>query len=181
MSSNERCVGPGPLSGEPRHPIALPPELADFLEDQALAALFHASDIGTLLVVKAPAREIPSLGGTFPIGVEHQLYDHPAAPVIRSLVSFHDRPDAPLRLETFTNVADPDQRAHFAALADQQELPILLYDESLRHRLSKRLRNATAAQIPEIVATADRLLAAIPPGARDFDRAKAEIMEATGL
>ena len=181
MAHDERRVGSGIPPDGPLHPIALPPELAEFLRDQDLTALFHASDIGTLVVVKAPAAELATLRGPIPIALIHELYDHPRSPVIRSLLTFVDRPDAPLQLETFTNPGDPDQHAHFAALAEQEEIPLLFYDERLRHRLSKRLRNATAGEIPAIVATADRLLTAIPPDRRDFDLAKTEIMEVTGL
>jgi hypothetical protein len=181
MSPNERYIGPRSRPGEPCHPIALPPELADFLKKQDLTALFHAADIGTLLIVKVPAQELATLRGPLPIGLVHELYRHPRSPVIRTLLTFVDQPEAPLCVETFTNPGDPDQRASFAALADQAEIPLLFYDEALRHRLSKRVRNATADQIPAIVATADQLLAAIPPDRRDFDRAKADIMEATSL
>jgi hypothetical protein len=181
MPPNERRIAPAREPGEPRHPIALPPDLVDFLKEQELVALFHTSDIGTLLIVKAPAQEIQSLRGTYPIGLEHQLFDHPASPVIRTLLSFHDRPDTPLRLETFTNIADPEQKAHFAGLAEQPHLPILLYDEALRHRLAKRIRNNTAEQIPGLVATAVQLLATIPPERFDFEQAKADVMEVTRL
>jgi len=70
----------------------------------------------------------------------------------------------------FTNPDDPDQHTHFADLAEQVEIPLLFCDESLSHRLSKRLRNMTA-----------RLLATIPPKHRDFDQAKADILEGTQL
>jgi hypothetical protein len=181
MPQDEYRLQHGSAPDGPPHPIVLPPELAEFLRDQDLTALFHASDIGTLLVVKAPSPDLATLRGPIPIGLVHELYQHPRSPVIRTLLTFVDRPEAPLRLETFTNPGDPEQHAHFASLAEQEEIPLLFYDEQLRHRLSKRVRNATAPQIPEIVATADRLLGAIPPGERDFDRAKTEIMEATGL
>lgn len=161
--------------------ILLPPELADFLRDQDLVALFHAADRGTLLVLKATTPDLESLGGPVPIALEHQLWAHPSSPVVRSLLTVYDRPDAPLALETFTNPADPDQRATFAALADQQEIVLLGYDEHLRHRLSKRLGNRSAEWIPTIVAEADRLLAAIPEQARDFDAAKAAVLEVTAL
>jgi hypothetical protein len=157
----------------------VPPELATFLADQDLVALFHASDIGTRLVVKAPTVELESLGGIYPVGLDHQLWAHPAGPVIRTLLTFYDVPETPLRLETFTHVGDPDQRAHFAALAAQEELNLLFYDELPRHRLSKRIRNATAEQTPTILAEADRLLAAGPPDRRDFERARTAIMEVT--
>lgn len=181
MPPNERRSDSAAQPDGPLHPIALPPELADFLQDQDLAALFHAADVGTLLVVKAPSAELATLRGPIPIGLIHELYTHPRSPVIRSLLTFVDQPEAPLKLETFTNPGDPDQRDPFAALAEQDEIPLLFYDELLQHRLSKRVNNATAGEIPAIVATADRLLAAIPPDERDFDRAKADIMEVTTL
>jgi hypothetical protein len=167
--------------GEPPHSVPLPPELAEFLRTQDLVALWHASDIGTLLVLKAREPQLESLGGTIPVELDHQLWAHPAAPVIRSLITFHDQLDAPLRLETFTNVADPDQRATFAALERQDQIAVLGYDEHLRHRLSKRVTHSAAAFVPTIVAEADRLLAAIPADQRDFDAAKQHVLEVTAL
>jgi hypothetical protein len=181
MPRHERYTGSGSSPDEPLHPIALPPDLAEFLTDQELAGLFHASDAGTVLVVKAPSPELGTLRGVVPIALTHELYDHPRSPVIRSLLTFFDRPRAPLRLETFTNVADAEQHALFAALADQEDLLLLCYDELLHHRLSKRVPNATAGEIPRIVATANRLLAAVPPARRDFDQAKADVWEVTSL
>jgi hypothetical protein len=167
--------------GEPTAPGALPQELAEFLREQDIAAVFHGSDNGTLLVVKTPTVELETLGGTYPISLDHQVWAHPASPVIRSLITFYDRPDAPLRLETFTNIADLDQRADFAALGEQPDLAILLYDETLHHRLTKRLTNRTAEHVPMIVAEAERLLAAIPAERFDFDIAKAAVMKVARL
>ena len=67
------------------------------------------------------------------------------------------------------------------ALAGQDTIPILGFDESLRHRLGKRVTNSAAEFVPTIVAEADRLLAAIPEQDRDFDAAKAAVMEVTSL
>jgi hypothetical protein len=175
---------PDRLPGEPVHPIALPPDLGEFLgglDPTETVCLLHGSDIGSPYVVTTRARELDRLRGTYPIGLEHQLFADPHAPVIRTLLTFHDDPAAPLRIETFTNVEDPAQRAPFAALADQAEIPLLFSDGRLAHRLSKRLRNATADQIPLILAEAERLLAAIPPDHRDFDQAKANVWEVTSL
>jgi hypothetical protein len=166
---------------EPAAAAPLPAELAALLRDQDLVALLHASDAGPLYVVKAREPELEALGGPIPIELAQQLFAHPASPVIRTLLTFHDQPDSPLRLETFVNVADPDQRAPFAALADHDQIPLLFYDERLRHRLSKRMTNTAAEFVPAIVAEADRLLAAIPEEHRDFDAAKAMVMEATDL
>ncbi|MGH2530914.1 MAG: hypothetical protein ACRDJW_01290 [Thermomicrobiales bacterium] len=152
MPRDEYQFGRGPTPEGPLHPIMLPPELADFLRDQDLTALFHASDTGTLVVVKVPSVDLVTLRGPVPIALVHELYDHPRSPVVRT---------------------------RFGALAQQEQIAPLFYDELLRHRLSKRLRNRTAEQIPQLLTTANRLLAAIPANQRDFDHAKAEAMEVT--
>ena len=59
----------------------LPPELAAFLKDQHYAALLHATDLGTVLLIKSPTQDIESVRGRVPIGFNHELYDHPASPV----------------------------------------------------------------------------------------------------
>src|SRR5215212_3775964 len=146
----------------PEHPSALPPELAGFLKDQHYAALLHATDIGTALVVKVPRQEIRSVRGRVPIELRHELYQHPVSPVIRMVTRIHDRPDSSLALETFINVEDPDQRADYAALAQQDHLLMLFYDELLRHQLTKRVGTPNPEAVNEVLTTADRLLAAIP-------------------
>ena len=172
---------PSHHQSDPDHPSALPPELAEFLKDQQYAALLHATDRGTVLVVKAPRRDIRSVRGQAPIELRHELYSHPAAPVVRLLTRLYDQPYSSLALETFINVEDPDQRADYAALARQDRLLMLFYDEQLRHSLTKRVGGLNAQAITEVLSTADRLLAAIPPAKRDFDRAKADVMARTEL
>jgi hypothetical protein len=179
MSRHERPFRPDPSKDGPLHPVELPPELAAFLADQGLTALLHGSDAGPLYVVKAPEVELQTLGGPIPIALVHQLYAHPRSPIVRTLLTFHDLPDRPLRLESFVNVGDPDQRDPFAALAEHDEISLLFYDEFLRHRRSKRMTNTAAGFVPTIVGEADRLLATIPPDQRDFDAAKAAVLEAT--
>src|SRR3954470_18279574 len=89
----------------PEQPSVLPPELAEFLKDQPIAALLHGTENeGTVLVVKAPRREIRSVQGRVPIELRHELYQHPAAPVVRLVTRIYDRPDSSLGLETFINV-----------------------------------------------------------------------------
>ena len=78
MSNHEREPGdPGPLP-EPLVPSSLPPELADFLKDKPFACLTHGTDQGTVLLVKAPAHEIRSLGGRVPVHLRYELSDQPA-------------------------------------------------------------------------------------------------------
>src|SRR3712207_1292033 len=99
-----------PTRFNPERPNQLPPELAAFLGQHDYAALLHATDLGPVLVVKAPGHEIVSVRGRVPIGFNHELYDHPAAPVIRIVTRIYDQPARPLAFETFVNVGDPDQR-----------------------------------------------------------------------
>jgi len=159
----------------------LPPELAGFLKHRPYACLMQATDHGTVFVIKAPARDIESVRGRVPVQLRYELYEHPAAPVIRTVIAIYDQPGRPLALETFTNIEDPQQRADFAALADQKDVYLLFYDQSLTHRLSKGITHTNHEVIPRIVEHADRLLAATPKEEFDFDRAKAAVMEVTHL
>jgi hypothetical protein len=134
-----------------------------------------------VFVLKAPAADIAGLAGRIPIEVQHQLYQHELAPVIRTVVRLYDQPDRPLALETFTNVDDDDQWADFASLAEQEEFTFLLYDETLKHRLSKKARNSAGTHMGQILNWADRIKAAIPESEYDFDQAKAVVMASARL
>lgn len=167
--------------GEPIDPSPLPEPLADFLKDRPLACLMYGTDQGTVFVVKAPAHEIQSVRGWVPIHFRHELYEHPAAPVIRTVIRIYDQPQHPLALETFTNVEDEQQKAEFAGLATQDSVLMLFYDEALHHRLTKQVSYGQNELIPEILRQAEQLLAAIPEEKFDFDRAKAAVMLRTRL
>ena len=161
-------------------PLGLPSDLAAFLRTQRYACLTHATEDGrTAFVVKAPAADLATLRGPIPIELRHELYHHPAAPVIRTLLICHDRVGRPLSLESFTNVGDPQQRAEFAALAEQREAALLFYDESLQHRLSKRVRTPSGAALTDVLRQASFLLSVIPPEEVDFDRAKDAVLRLT--
>ena len=162
-------------------PNELPPEMADFLRDKEYGCLLWGTDQGTVFVVKAPAREIQSLRGNVPVQVTHELYQHPQAPVIRTVIHWYDQPNSPLALESYINVEDPQQRADFLDLAQRPELRFLFYDRALRHRLSKVVRNPDPETITEIAQTAERLRATIPEERFDFDAAKADVMARTSL
>ncbi len=168
-------------SSEPIIPIPLPPDLAAFLATQDVACLMHETTDGTAHVIKLPEEEIESVRGRVPIQVRHELYAHPAAPVIRSVITIYDQPDRPLALETMTNIAEADQRADFARLATQKELLLLFYDEQLRHRLSKRVGNVAPETIEEILEHADTLRRRIPEARYDFMAAKDAVMRHTKL
>jgi hypothetical protein len=172
----------GRSGGEPLYPIPLPPELAAFLCEQGpYACLMQATDLGTAWVLKAPAAEIASARGTLPVRVQHSLYEHRNAPVIRSVLTIYDRPERPLRFEAFVNVADQNQREEFVALADQEQYLLLCYDEQLQHRLSKLVPNPREGVEARIVEQALELATRIPSWRYDYDRAKQAILRTTHL
>ena len=167
---------------EPVQPISLPPELAEFLARQGpYAAVTQATDLGTAHVLKAPAQEIIRARGIVPIHIQHALYEHRAAPVIRTLLTVYDVPQQPLRFEVFCNVADPSQREDFAALSDQENYLLLFYDERLRHGLSKLVPNSQDGSARQILAQAEAIRARIPPWRFDFNAAKRAILRSTKL
>ena len=69
----------------------------------------------------------------------------------------------------------------FLDLAQRRELHFLFYDEGLRHRLTKAVRNDQAQTIAQVAAAADQFRATIPAEQFDFDAAKAAVMERTSL
>jgi hypothetical protein len=169
------------LSGEPWEPSPLPPELAEFLRDQDIACLMQGTDQGTVFVIKLPSEDIESARGRVPIHLRYELYAHPNTPVIRTILRMYDQPEAPLALETFTNIEDENQRSDFAALAQQEVLFLLFYDEKLAHTLTKVVPQNTPEQAALVLGYAERILATIPKEQFDFERAKQAVMQATSL
>src|SRR5581483_3416280 len=176
MSEHERRHNRSRRASEPLHPSPLPPDMAEFLRTQERTALFWGTDIGTILVVKLPRSDIRGIPSPVPIHVAHELYEHPAAPVSRSVVTIMDQPGNPLRLESFTNVGDPDQEAHFATLATQDRFYAFFYDERVRHRRTVAVGVSDPEGISGVLRGAQERYKAMPPGRHDFDRAKAEVM-----
>jgi hypothetical protein len=162
---------------EPEHPVVLPDELARYLANKPFACLTHPTDEGTVFVVKLPGREIATVRGRVPISLRHELYDCPSAPVIRLLTTVYDQIERPLKLESFINVGDPEQRVDYESLCRQDRWLLLFYDEELRHRLTKAVINSEQETMAAVLRQADNLLAGISAQRFDFDRAKASVME----
>jgi hypothetical protein len=170
-----------PDSDDPLYPAVLPPELADFLKNHDYACIPQATAQGTAFVMKVPGGEIESVRGTLPILLSQELYVHPAAPVIRLVFTIYDQPQTPLALETFINITDEQQRMDYAALATQEALALLFYDESLTHRLTKMVPLSNPEDSTLILQTAEQALQTIAPDQVEFDTAKADVMRATQL
>jgi hypothetical protein len=170
------------LSGESLEPSPLPPELAAFLRGEDIACLMQGTDQGTVFVIKLPSPDIESARGRVPIYLRYELYAHPNAPVIRTTLRIYDQPEAPLTVETFTNIEDENQRRDFAALAQQETFFLLFYDEKLAHTLTKVVPQINPEQAAEVLAYADRrLLAVIPKEDFDFERAKQAVIVVSDL
>src|SRR5437660_12610402 len=84
---------------EPLHPLELPAPLAEFLRGHTYACMLQETDQGSVFICKALAHEIRSVRGVVPIRFLYQLYEQPAAPVIRTVVRIYAQPDQPLALE----------------------------------------------------------------------------------
>lgn len=153
----------------------LPTDLSTVLSGIELRAVFETTTEGTTLVIKAPGREIESLRGVIPILLRHARHRQLTAPVIRTVVRLYDRPQTPLALETMTNIADPTQRAEFAALEAQNTIYLHFYDEQLQRRLSKCV-GYDGESIRELLSLAEAHLHSISPERFDFDLAKAQVM-----
>lgn len=179
MSNHREGIVSDPTSFQ--HGAELPPELAQFLLGQQYAALLHATNHGTVLVVKMPRYEIASVRGRVPIEIRHELYAHPTSPVIRMVTRIYDQPHSAIALETYVNVEDPAQRADYAALRHSSTLLIVFYDDQVQHQLTKRVGGMHPDVIEEILRHTDQLLAAIPAHHRDFDLAKAHVLQGTQL
>jgi len=177
----ERGIGTDGEGQRPRGAFELPAELAEFLGRAEYAMLTHATDQGTVFVVKAPGREIRSIAGRVPFRITHELHQHELAPVIRTVVRIYDQPDRPLALESFINVDEPEQWADYANLTEQEDFLFLFYDETLSHRLSKRVPNTAGDQMRNILNWADRTRASILDERYDFNAAKADVMRRVRL
>jgi hypothetical protein len=160
---------------------ALPADLAAFLSTQRLACLLVGTDRGSAMVIKAPADEIESVRGPVPVLLRHELYRHPTSPVIRMLLRLYDRPPTTLTFESFINVDDEGQRADYGELTRQDELDLHFYDETLAHRLAKRVANPAREHVLQVLITALRLRARIPDDRFDFDQAKADVIARTSI
>jgi hypothetical protein len=168
---------------ESPEPLALPPELLAFLRERDYACLTQLTDQGTVYLCKTRDADLETLAGPFPIQIEHELYRLPQAPVVRALLTLWDRPAAPLRLESFTNVRDPAQREELAALTGQTTALLLFYGDAARVHRAKRIaqHQEQRTQLTRLLAAAVQHAVGIPPGRYDFDAAKAVVVDATTL
>lgn len=160
---------------EPYAPLEWAPALGELLLEPTFACVPEQTTRGAVLMAKAPGAVIDDLPVRVPILLTSQLYQHPAAPVVRLVTAIFDRPRNTLKLESCLNVQDERQRQIREALADQHELPLLFYGKSLAGRQTKTLRVEPdiCAQLYEQALV---FLEEIRPSQLDFDQAKMAVM-----
>ena len=164
------------MSSTPHDRFPLPPGLASLLKNQRTACTIQATDQGVALVVKLPASNIRTLHGPVRFQLRFQVYEHPVAAVILTILTMHRIQAHPVVVETYVNPDDSLQRMDFEALSKQPNLIVLFYDEKLRHRLSKRVDNVAKIAAIQALHRADAILSNIPDNERDFNTAMADIV-----
>src|SRR5690242_17051273 len=123
------------MSERENKPTELPEELASFLRDRDYAWVMQATNLGTTFFFKAPSDQLSHLAVPVGVSVNHELYNTPLAPVIRSTIIWFDQPDSQLAFETFTNIRSTSQAAEFDGLASQRDYLCAFYDETIQQRL----------------------------------------------
>ena len=164
-------------------PDALPSGLQACLASQKYGCVTETTNFGTAYILKAPRADIDSARGHVPVQVSRHLYFEPTAPVIRTVIRLQDRPKSALLFESFINIADPSQRAEFAALASQERLLLLFHDEELKVRLTKLVPQNRRLQlsVAYMLRTAHNFLTTISDDRFDFEKAKAAVMAVTDI
>jgi hypothetical protein len=163
-------------------PNELPPELAERLRAEGpYAAVLWGTDHGTAYVVKVPGDELNQLPTRVPVRVQHELWNPPSAPVIRTVLHIHDQPQSPLALEVFTNPAEDDQRTDFVGLSTHEQTLLMFYDEHAEHRRTIVMAPTEPATVAMLLTQAEAALGGRTPTHEEFMQAKAAVMERTQL
>ena len=179
----ERTVRQAPLDMFSIDPgISLPggSPLLQFLKERPYACVTEDAGSETVLVVKIPGTRIRSLDSESSIYISHEVFEHEAGPVIRIVTNFR-AVDAPFSMETFVDIADPQQRREYQQLAKQDVLHLLFFDESLQHRATRAISGTGCQNVQQVLRSAEGMLGRVPLAKRDFVRAKSEVQGRTTL
>lgn len=155
----------------------LPPELREVFERTGYGCLAVETNIGVVHVCHAADADVEGFANK-PVWSQWQLIQMPTAPLVRLALVILDRPDSSYQLESFLNVAEPDQLQALVQLASQDQLYLDFYGDDLTHRFTKIIEHGEAQrqQLQALAHLALDYWDQLPPDERDFDRAKAEFM-----
>ncbi len=155
--------------------------MAEVLRGQTYACVLHESKRGSLFILKLPTPELEPLTGQTPLRISHEIYSKRTAPVIGVGLRWWERPGCERRLTSFTDIADPNQRAAYERLSHQTTFEVLGYNELLQPLVRRRVLNNDQRRVAQILAIAQKLLWTIPDGAYDFELAKASVLRGMSL
>jgi hypothetical protein len=155
----------------------LPPAIQEVFERIGYGCLAAESDRGVVHVCYAADDDISTFVDK-DIEARWDMIEMPTAPLVRLELLVYDDPVNPYCFESFLNVAAPDQLDVLVQLAKQEELYMAFYGDDLTYRYTSVLVHGEdqRQRLDEIISRAKAYSASLPPGERDFDRAKALYM-----
>ena len=157
-------------------PVILDPELGTLMAQAESGAVLwqDAEEDLTALLVKAADEDVASFRGPTLIQTHWDLWRFPCASVLRLQLIIFDRPNDPYRIETFINVAAPEQLTCLLGLLTQETVWLHFFDSRTEHVLTKEIGNPhrQRSELRELVTRAAQDREALG-FAWDFDRAKA--------
>lgn len=146
------------------------------MTDRLLAGLALTTDHGIAVVAAVPSCLIEGFSATGPAFLRHELYSHPAAPVIRLVATVYDRREQPLRIQAFINITDDQERLGYDGLCNQERTALLCYDEFLARRLTRTIVSFNCRATRKVLRLACELLTKISSESIDFGAAEAAVM-----
>ena len=155
----------------------LPPAIREVFERTGYGCLAAESSRGIVHVCHASDEDISNFIDK-PAEARWDLIEMPTAPLVRLELLVYDDPRDPFCVESFLNVAAPDQMAVLAELAGQEELYMAFYGDDLTYHYTTVVPHGEQQwqRLDEIISRAEAYCQSLPPEARDFDRAKALYM-----
>lgn len=155
----------------------LPSEIQEVFERFGYGCLAAETNIGVVHICHATDVDIEGFANK-PVRYQWQLIKMPTAPLIRLELVVVDQPLNPYRFESFLNVAEEDQARALNQLANQDELHLAFYGDSLKYQFTKSIPHDEQQwqQLDELVEQANHYWEELPPAQRDFDKAKAEFI-----
>lgn len=164
---------PEQISGdhEPFEPYNLPVETFVYLLQHDRAGMLQETSLGQAFVLKLPDYEIDSTRGFVPVGLRRELISHPRAPVIFTTLTIYDDPDDPLEIGMAVDVRQEHQAHSFRSLALQTDFRIIMFDQNMRHALTKFVPHTPDGRVYRLVDYARQIGAMIPAERYNFDEA----------
>jgi len=114
-----------------------------------------------------------------PVMFQSELGLYPQAAVIRLVCEFRDKPDNPLRMDTFLDPGKTSDYALLRKLAGQDTLDFHIYDaERVGYQYTKRIpfREVARRDLDALLDQALAHLETIPPAARNWQQARDQMM-----